>query len=180
MDVRRVVTGHDTDGRAVFAADDRVEPIAVAALPGVEFHRLWGSDAAPDFPNDGALPAASAYFPPLGGFRFGLFTIPPSATDRSVQQNPDLTAALTELEAKLPGLARYMEPDAPGMHTTPTIDFEVILSGEVILELDNGATVTLQPGDTVVQNGTRHRWRNEATMPATLAFVIIGARHAKF
>jgi quercetin dioxygenase-like cupin family protein len=73
-----------------------------------------------------------------------------------------------------------MEPDDPGMHTTPTIDFEVVLSGEVILELDDGAEVTLRPGDTVVQNGTRHRWRNEGSDPAVLAVFICGAEHARF
>ena len=53
-----------------------------------------------------------------------------------------------------------MDPSDPGMHTTDTIDFEVVLEGTIVLELDDGAEVTLNPGDTVVQNGTRHRWRN--------------------
>jgi quercetin dioxygenase-like cupin family protein len=66
------------------------------------------------------------------------------------------------------------------MHTTPTIDFEVVLSGEVVLELDDGAEVTLRPGDTVVQNGTRHRWRNSGAEPAVLAVFIAGARHDRF
>jgi quercetin dioxygenase-like cupin family protein len=71
----------------------------------------------------------------------------------------------------------HMEPDAPGMHTTRTIDFEVVLSGEVVLELDDGATVHLHPGDTVVQNGTRHRWSNPGREPATLAVFMCGAHH---
>jgi mannose-6-phosphate isomerase-like protein (cupin superfamily) len=180
MNVRRVVTGHDARGKAVFVSDADVPPITVTLLPGVEFHRLWGGDAAPQFPDDGSMPAAVSYFPPLGGFRFGLFTIPPGKSAIPPPANTNVAAALQELEAKLPGLAGYMEPDAPGMHTTPTIDFEVVLGGEVILELDEGAEVTLRPGDTVVQNGTRHRWRNEGSGPATLAVFICGAHHAKF
>ncbi len=70
-----------------------------------------------------------------------------------------------------------MEPDAPGMHTTATVDFEVVLSGTVTLELDDGATVALTAGDTVVQNGTRHRWSNHGETPATLAVFIVGAEH---
>jgi quercetin dioxygenase-like cupin family protein len=72
----------------------------------------------------------------------------------------------------------HMEAE-PGMHTTATIDFEVVLSGTVTLELDDGAMVTLQPGDTVVQNGTRHRWGNPGSEPATLAVFLIGAHHEK-
>ena len=65
-------------------------------------------------------------------------------------------------------------PGKPGMHTTDTIDFEVILSGEVWLELDDGEEVHLREGDTFVQNGTRHRWFNRGKVPAKIAVVLIG------
>lgn len=65
------------------------------------------------------------------------------------------------------------------MHTTATLDFEVVLEGEVWLELDDGVEVHLRAGDTVVQNGTRHAWRNKGTVPARLAIFIVGAEHAK-
>ena len=64
------------------------------------------------------------------------------------------------------------------MHTTDTIDFEVVLSGEVILELDDGAQTVLRPGDTVVPNGTRHRWDNRGAEPAVVALFLIGAHRA--
>lgn len=176
MDVRRVVTGHDADGKAVFASDQRVPPVTPALLPGSEFHRLWGGDEPPRFPDDGTMPAHSAYFPSVGGFRFGFFTIPPDG-GRGVPADLDVEAALAELDEALPGLAGHMEPDDPGMHTTATIDFEVVLEGEVTLELDDGARVTLRPGDTVVQNGTRHRWSNPGDVPARLAVFIVGAHH---
>ena len=62
------------------------------------------------------------------------------------------------------------------MHTTDSTDFGVLLSGNVVLELDDGAEVSLSPGDVVVQNGTRHRWRVVGDVPATLAAFLIGAR----
>ena len=176
MDVRRVVTGHDADGKAVFASDELVSPVAPALLPGSEFHRLWGGDEAPRFPDDGSMPPHSTYFPPVGGFRFGFFTIPPDG-GAGAPADLDIEAALAELARELPGLAEHMEPDDPGMHTTATVDFEVVLEGEVTLELDDGATVTLRPGDTVVQNGTRHRWSNRGDVPARLAVFICGAHH---
>jgi mannose-6-phosphate isomerase-like protein (cupin superfamily) len=176
MDVRRVVTGHDASGKAIFVSDEAVPPIVPTLLPGNEFHRLWGGDAAPHFPDDGRRPDDAAYFPPVGGFRFGLFTIPPDG-GAGIAPGTDIAAALVDLEEKLPGLAGHIEPDNPGMHTTATIDFEVVLSGAVTLELDDGATVDLGPGDTVVQNGTRHRWTNAGTEPAVLAVFICGAHH---
>src|SRR5262249_47328937 len=144
--------------------------------PGSTFHRLWGGDEAPTFPGDGGAPAQAAYFPPVGGYRFGFFTVPPAGA--ALPEGLDVAAGFAEVEATLPGLMAHMEPNAPGMHTTDTVDFEVVLSGEVVLELDDGAEVTLKPGDTVVQNGTRHRWGNRGAVPAVLAVFICGAHRA--
>ena len=172
MEVRRVVTGHDSNGKAVFASDEMVAPITLAAMPGSAFHRLWGSDVPQTYPDAGEQPDGPAYFPPVGGFRFGLFTSPP---EQEADYPEDMEAAMGEIEAKLPGLMAHMELDEPGMHTTDTTDYEIVLSGTIVLELDDGAEVTLSPGDTVVQNGTRHRWRNPGTEPAVLGVVLVGA-----
>ena len=182
MHVRRVVTGHDRNGKAVFVSDVPVEPITTSLVPGAEFHRLWGSDTAPTFPDSGTMPTYATYFPPVGGFRVWFFSLPPRRRGTSEDAAAGLPdpAALSEFEAKLPGLAQYLEPDVPGMHTTPTIDFEVVLAGEIVLELDEGASVTLRAGDTIVQNGTRHRWRNDGDIQAIVAVFICGAHHARF
>ena len=173
MGVRRVVTGHDRNGKAVFSSDQEVDTVTPALFPGYEFHRLWGADQAPTFPDDGGPTAQPTYFPPVGGYRFDLVSIPPGTV--SVPADLDLQAGLADVEEKLPGLMAHLEPDDPGMHTTDTIDFEVVLSGEVILELDDGVETVLRPGDTVVQNGTRHRWVNRGTEPAVWAVFMIGA-----
>ena len=174
--VRRVVTGHDSNGKAVFASDEVVPPVQTALSPTSSFHVLWAGDEAPRFPDDGTRPPFTTYFPPVGGFRFGLFTLPPHG-EPAPGPDVDIAAALNELNTALPGLLDHMEPADPGMHTTATVDFEVVLSGEVGLELDDGASVHLHPGDTVVQNGTRHRWSNPGDEPATLAVFICGAHH---
>ena len=176
MKIRRVVTGHTPDGKAIVASDTEVDGITVGLLPGMEFHRLWGADTAPTFPDDGLPYPSVAYFPPVGGFRFGLFMVPP---DTAMAATPvDMEAALQEAEEKLPGAVAYLEPDHPGMHTTKTIDFEYVISGEVWLELDDGMEVHLRAGDTVVQNGTRHAWRNKSSKPCQMVVVLIGA-HGK-
>src|SRR5262249_28207959 len=75
MRVRRVVTGYDRAGKSVVAEDREVEAVTLSALPGSEFHRLWGADVAPSFPDAGVMPPHHTYFPPAGGFRFGFFTV---------------------------------------------------------------------------------------------------------
>ena len=176
MDARRVVTGHDAEGKAVFVSDQLVAPVTLALLPGSEFHQLWGSDTTPLFPDDGSRPTAARYFPPVGGFRFGFFTIPPDG-GAGAPADLDLAAALAEFDEKLPGMAEYLELDDPGMHTTATIDYGIVLSGEATLELDDGAKLVLGVGDTYIQNGTRHRWSNTGAVPAVLAIALLGAHH---
>lgn len=178
MGTRRVVTGHSPAGRAIFVSDAIVDPVTTPLNPGSESYTLWGSDLTPQFPSDGSKPSFTMFFPPVGGFRFGLFVLPPD------QPPPDLTgvdvdAAMRAYDAAMPGLASYMEPDSPGMHTTDTIDYEYVVSGRCILELDDGATVELRAGDTVVQNGTRHAWRNPFEEPCKLVLVLIGAHRAR-
>jgi hypothetical protein len=176
MFVRRLVTGHDSDGRAVFASDERLAPLELELFPGWAFHPLWGSDVVPVFPDDGQPPATHGYFPSVDGLRFSFSTIPPEETPPP--EGIDVAAAEDEVERAMPGLLGHMEADHPGMHTTDTIDLEVILSGEVILELDNGEERLLRAGDTVVQNGTRHRWRNPGTEPCVMAIFMVGARRS--
>ena len=141
-----------------------------------KFYRLWGADAVPTFPDDGSPRPFPTYFPPVGGFRFGLFTLPPrSVTPATPLASLDM-AALKEVEDKMPGFIAHHEPEHPGMHTTDTVDFEYVISGEVWLELDDGVEVQLQAGDTVVQNGTRHAWHNKSSEPCHMVTILIGAR----
>jgi mannose-6-phosphate isomerase-like protein (cupin superfamily) len=178
VDIRRVVTGHDAEGKAVLVDDQMVAPVVLSLVPGNEFHRLWGADSVRSFPDDGSRPDSGEYFPPVGGFRFGFFTIPPDG-GAGVPPDLDLEAALAEFEEKLPGMGRYLELEEPGMHTTATVDYGVVVSGQAILELDDGVKVALNPGDAYVQNGTRHRWSNVGDVPAVLAITLIGAHHQK-
>jgi len=176
MQTRRVVTGQDADGKAVFVSDEQVDPVTLALLPGYEFHQFWGGDGVVGLPTDGMRPDAPRYFPGPNGFRFGMFTIGPAT--EVVVDDIDVEAALADFDQRLPGMSEVMEADNPGMHTTDTVDFEYVVSGECVLELDDGAEVQLRAGDTVVQNGTRHRWHNRGTEPCVLVVCIVGASRA--
>ena len=87
----------------------------------------------------------------------------------------DPVAAGREQSLHIPGLAECFEAENPGMHVTDTLDYDIVLEGEIWLELDDGAEVHLRQGDVAIQCGTRHAWRNKGSRPATMAFVLIGA-----
>jgi mannose-6-phosphate isomerase-like protein (cupin superfamily) len=172
-----VVTGQTSTGKSVFVSDEEVEPIRLPLMPGLEFVRIWGGDETPALPTQGAPPAAPTFFPPTSGYRFALVTIPPEGAG-ALPEDLDVQQAMADVNERLPGMLDHMEPDDPGMHTTDTVDLDLVLSGEMDLELDDGAEVHLRPGDCVVQNGTRHAWRNRTDRPCTMLSVLVGARRS--
>src|SRR4051794_35892077 len=161
---RRVVTGKTSDGKSVFVSNEVVDT--------GQFAQLWGSDATVSLPSDGTEPKWTSFFPPTAGFRFLVFTMPPEPPGGN-QLTPEVIAVMNE---RLPGLIDAMELENPGMHTTDTIDFDIVLSGEVWLELDDGAEVKLTAGDCVTQNATRHAWHNRSDQPVMMASALVGAR----
>jgi mannose-6-phosphate isomerase-like protein (cupin superfamily) len=177
MDIRCVVTGQNKEGKSVIVRSTPVKPVSLALLPGYEFHRLWGSDSVPELPSEGTPPPHSRYFPPKNGFRFAFFTIPPDA--KANFGEIDVMSAVQELEQKLPGMMEVLELDHPGMHTTDTVDFDVIVSGEAYLELDDGAETLLRAGDCVIQNGTRHAWHNRSSENCVIAVALVGAERKR-
>jgi len=136
--------------------------------------QLWVTNAAPSVPVGQVDPttARSSLIPPTGATSIALFDFPP---DYVMQNLADPGAMVEELSRELPGLFQTFEPSSPGMHTTPTIDYGIILVGELWLELDNGEARLVRAGDVVVQNGTRHAWRNKTNQIARALFVMIGA-----
>ena len=174
MDIRCVVTGQSETGKSVFVRDSPVAPVTLSLYPGFEFHRLWGSDSVPELPSNGDSPPHPRYFPSPSGFRFVFFTIPPDTQTQVARTG--LASALEEMRQKLPGMAEVLEPDHPGMHATDTVDFDTVISGEVYLELDDGAEVLLTAGDCVIQNGTRHAWHNRSSENCVIVGALIGGK----
>jgi mannose-6-phosphate isomerase-like protein (cupin superfamily) len=173
MKRRRVSTGETADGRSIIVADESIEPLTVALAPGLECFPIWGADQAIELPHDGTKPSVAGWFPREQGFRFTILTIPP---DGSSAAPADLAAALTEASEKLPGMLEAIDVEFPHMHTTNTIDFVVVLSGSLWLEVDDGKEVELSQGDSIIQNGTRHAWHNRSAIPCQIASATIGAR----
>jgi len=173
--VRRVVTGHDERGRAVIASDGPARSVLVAAVPGTVFHEIWtteGSPASLDDAPDAAL-GAFALEPPPHGSRIRVVDIPPDSVQAALSHD-EAAAAFAEIGAPSAGTA---EPGAPHplMHRTETVDYGIVLEGEVWLVVDEGE-VRLGPGDVVVQRGTNHAWSNRTDGVARMAFVLLAAR----
>lgn len=175
MKIKRLVTSNDASGNAVFL-DEMVSPHVVSFdhVPGFLVTPLWStqdSAAIPRTVTDAALSDVSLV-PAPGETRCMIVEFPP---DQTLESITDWEAVGAEYASKLPGLAERFEADSPGMHTTPTIDYVVMLSGELWLELDGREQRRLTAGDVVIQNGTRHAWRNRSEGPATFLSVMIGA-----
>jgi quercetin dioxygenase-like cupin family protein len=163
--VRRIVTGHDPSGRSVLASDSEVPSLGFGTRGG-SLYLTWGRDDVARFPDAGEQPRWSSAWPPVGGCRLTVFELPPGDSKEFDQFILDT-------------LTSFADNDRPGMHSSPTLDFDIVLKGNVGLELDDGEVV-LGPGDIVVQNGTVHRWHNRGSTVAQIVSMAIGAEHDRY
>jgi mannose-6-phosphate isomerase-like protein (cupin superfamily) len=161
MTIRRVITAHDRDGRSTIVSDAPLESIPV---PGVcDLYRIWSTDGPATYPDAGVNPDVPGFFPPVGGLRCFVFVLPPNKVAVLDHSN----------EAK--GDAHDLVMDSSGFHATDTTDFEIVLSGAATLETQDGSRVVLRSGDTVIHNGSSHRWSNQGSEPAVLCGCNVGA-----
>lgn len=173
VNIRRVVTQHDEQGLSAVASDG-MPPMCSAYqhIPGMVTRLVWATSAGEPIsstPGDPTSPMVS-HVPQPGETRFIIATFPPD----SVFASPlfDGAKAGDENARLSPGLAELFEES--GFHQTDSIDYGIVLDGTLTLELSAGSKSVLNQHDVVVQNGTRHAWRNETDKPATIAFVLIG------
>src|SRR5277367_6950046 len=171
---RRIVTGN-VNGKAVVQSDEPLLAYEFKTVPGYEHTLIWANPATPDLSKEQRFDSyPSSVVPGPGGTSLHFVTFPPG----SVLADPsfDGQAAQEEALVRLRGLADHFEKEDPGMHKTNTVDYSVVYDGEIWLELDDGEILHLKRGDVVVQNGTRHAWRNKGANPVTMLFFLNGAR----
>jgi mannose-6-phosphate isomerase-like protein (cupin superfamily) len=171
---RRVVTGN-VKGKSVIQSDEPLLAYEFNSVPGYEHTLIWVNPATPDLSKEQKFDRyPDSVVPGPGGTSLHFVTFPPD----SVFADPSFDAHAAQKEAlvRLRGLADHFEKEDPGMHKTNTVDYSVVYDGEIWLELDDGETLHLRRGDVVVQNGTRHAWRNKGAKPVTMLFFLNGAR----
>jgi len=169
---RRVVTGHDARGRSVVIMDgESPHSFFLEKAGGLQLTELWETRAAPAG-NSGAKDAAEherRIAPVDGGTVFRIIEYPPDSV-RLATIDPESFYSAMGAQA-----AEKTERRHPGMHRTHTLDYCVVLSGEIYAVLDEGE-VLLRAGDCLVQRGTHHAWSNRTEEPCVIAFVLVAAK----
>ena len=177
--IRRIVTGHDENGKAVVIADGPTPGVKTTPnRPGVIFHNMWTTTTAParfDEPKE-ATSVDLPLPPPSSGTTFRLIEFPPEA---QVEQVDDETAKKAFQEYGADGALQHGEAEEDHsknkhafMHRTETVDYAICLSGEMTMLLDD-SEVVMKPGDVMIQRGTNHAWANRGSEYCTMAFVLI-------
>lgn len=176
-DIRRIVTAHDDDGKAVVASNGPLRHvIRPPTQPGLAFHEIWSTDACPmtlSFTETDPTDRYRDTAPPANGTVIRMVDIPPEG-----KKGPDFDKAQAKALFDAVGLGANAEHTTPGrhplMHRTESVDYGVVISGEIVLLLDEDEIV-LQPGDVVVQRGTIHAWANRSDTVCRMLFVLTDA-----
>ena len=172
--IHRVVTGHDAQGNAVVASDGPLTVVTeLKAIPGTVFHEVWCTSGAPAPVDNGADPTMGPLMlpPPRHGTRIRFVDIPPDTPELLARGAEAVRAGFSEIGDAGASTAGAGAPH-PLMHRTETVDYGVVIEGELTLVLDRGE-VQLQPGSVVVQRGTNHAWANRSGRPCRMLFVLV-------
>ena len=174
---RRIVTGHDVEGRAVILSAGPPERVVDLTEHGPRFYEIWNTRETPvridrdsGEPHEDKLTLA----PPRNGTRIRVLDIAPETHEI---RNIDAAEARRHFELIGAGEAstRHQGAAHPYMHRTETLDYGIILSGEIYLIVDKGEILCRQ-GDIVIQRGTNHAWANRSDQMCRIAFILIDGK----
>ncbi|RYY85210.1 MAG: cupin domain-containing protein [Comamonadaceae bacterium] len=172
--IRRILTGDDADGRSSIVEDGASPAIRlVPERPGYRVTNLWRTGAAPapvDAPD--SIAEHKGVSPPPGGTVLRIIDIPPEPKDPEALRR-GLEATFGHLYKDAQHAPRPGEH--PGMHRTATVDYAILLEGELVAIMDKDETV-MRAGDVLVQRGTNHAWANRSGKPARIAFILVDGK----
>jgi hypothetical protein len=173
--VRRIVTGTNEAGRS-YIQEDGPSPavLTMSARPGYRNSNLWrtlGADASVNVPD--SITEHRGVLPPKGGTVLRIIDIPPEHKDpeeRRKQTAAVFASMFPDATQHQPSLDKH-----PGMHLTETIDYAILLQGELYAIMDEGETL-MRAGDVLIQRGTNHAWANRSDSIARVAFILIDGK----
>jgi mannose-6-phosphate isomerase-like protein (cupin superfamily) len=177
--IHRVVTGHAADGRAVIIEEGGLPTVLpLAAIPGTVFHEVWSTAETPALIDNGVDPTLGKLVlpPPAGGTRMRFVDIPPDTEEFLATGAQKMGAAFTEIGDQGASTVTGRSPH-PLMHRTQSIDYGVVIAGEMTLVLDDGEAL-LRPGSVVIQRGTNHAWANRSGAMCRMLFVLVDGTYA--
>ena len=177
--IRRIVTGHDKQGKSIVVEDGPAPRAVPIDGRGGAFVELWTTRATPA-PIDrasGEPPEDGLHLhPPPNGTRLRVVDFPPEDEGVLAQLTPEVVRAAFDVLHAADSLPEGPQPH-PLMHRTESIDYGLVLEGELVLVLD-GSETPLRAGDVVIQRGTSHAWANRSGRMARMAFVLIDGEYA--
>jgi hypothetical protein len=175
---RRIVTGHDKSGRAVIQSDGPPERVRVIGQVGPTFYEVWNTldtpapiDRGSGEPPEGQLTLA----PPPRGTRIRVLDFPPESNDIKGIDAASAREHFAQIGAAAASTHGRGDSRHPFMHRTETIDYGIVLEGEIVLLVDDGET-TARAGDIVIQRGTNHGWSNRSGRNCRVAFILIDGK----
>jgi len=170
--IRRVVTGHNAGGRSIFIIDGPTPHVFSRTKGSAVVHELWetGSTPADNRGSADAIARGHRLPPPKNGSVFRIIEYPPDSERLAAIAREQ---AMPDDSGRAAAADRH-NPRHPGFHKTATIDYAIVLAGEIYALMDEDE-VLLKSGDVLVQRGTNHSWSNRTAEPAIVAFVLIDA-----
>ena len=176
--IHRVVTGHDADGKAVITSNGPLPTVVdIDAIPGTVFHEVWSTAGAPAPVGNGTDPTLGPLVlpPPKQGTRLRFVDIPPDTDEFLTQGASKMKDAFEQIGDEKASTVQADSPH-PLMHRTESVDYGVVIEGELTLVLDD-SEVLLKPGSVVVQRGTNHAWANRSGRPCRMLFVLVDGQY---
>jgi hypothetical protein len=175
--IRRIVTGHDANGKAVVISDGATPNTKESPnRPGVRFHNVWVTDGAPAKIHGPAETAPAGQTiplePPRNGTSLRIVEFPPESTYIGKIDPKMAAAAFAEMGAGHALHSGTGKTAHPFMHATKTVDYGIVLEGEMYLVLDD-SEVLMKKNDICIQRGTNHAWSNRSDKKCVMAFVLI-------
>ena len=172
--IRRIVTGHDAEGRACIVEDAPAAAVrTVPDRPGYRAVNVWRTNRTPaPIDEEDSIDAHQGILPPDSGTILRIIDFPPEPADPAERDR--------RIRATFGGMFKDATHDGrkhPGMHRTDTVDYAICLEGEIWSVMDEGETL-MRAGDVLIQRGTNHAWANRSQKTARIAFVLIDAMRA--
>lgn len=172
--IHRVVTGHDSRGKAVITSSGALPTVVeLSAVPGTVFHEVWNTLATPAPIDNGADPTTGPLMlaPPKVGTRIRFVDIPPDTAQYRELDATKLKEGFSEIGAAGASTMKAGAPH-PLMHRTESVDYGIVIEGEITLVLDD-SEVDLKQGSVVIQRGTNHAWANRSGKPCRMLFILV-------
>ncbi len=176
--ITRVVTGHSPDGRSILTEVGPLPTVVeITAIPGTVFHEVWSTAESPARVADDGDPTLGALvlLPPPGGTRIRFVDIPPDTEDFLKSGAGRMGEAFEQIGDKAASTVKESSPH-PLMHRTESIDYGIVIEGEMTLVLDDGEAL-LKPGSVVIQRGTNHAWANRSGKMCRMLFVLVSGTY---